>query len=406
MQLVERHYIKPTHKFFNECDLLSFKAKNLYNTTNYIIRQEFIFNNMYTGCFDTQKMLQGQDVYKELPAKVSQQTLRLLDKNWKSFFKSIKDYGKHPDKYEGMPNLPKYKHKTKGRSPVIYDLQALSKVELKKGFVKLSGTNIKIPTRKQNIKQARIIPRNNEYIIEVVYETEVNDLGLDKTKFMSLDLGLNNLAAITSNKEGFTPLLINGRVLKSFNQFYNKEKARLQEFIGDKGTSNKIRRLTNKRNKKVDDYLHKASRLIVNTCVSNNIGCLIIGKNKQWKTAINIGRKNNQSFVNIPHARFIDMIRYKAELLGIWVVETEESYTSKCSFVDDEPLCKQDKYVGKRIKRGLFKSACGIKLNADVNGSYNIARKVIPDFSVQALYKGVEGISVYPIRLNPYKLVS
>ena len=402
-ELVERHYIKPTHEFYQECDQLSFKAKNLYNATNYIIRQEFIFNKLYTGCFDTQKIVQTEDVYKELPAKVSQQTLRLLDRNWKSFFKSIKEYIKHPDKYTGKPSLPRYKDKLKGRSSVIYDKQAIGKRELRKGYVKLSGTNIRIKTSKSNIKQARIIPRNNEYIIEIVYEQEVSDLHLNKNNFISLDIGLDNLAAITSNKSGFVPVLINGRVLKSFNQFYNKKKAILQSYVGERGTSNRIRRLTNKRNKKIDDYLHKASSHIIDICMFHDIGTIVIGKNKQWKTEINIGARNNQNFVNIPHARFIDMITYKAELVGIEVKLTEESYTSKCSFIDDEALCKQDKYAGRRVKRGLFKSAEGIKLNADVNGSYNIARKAIPNFSVRSIENGIEGVAVSPVRVTPYQ---
>ena len=209
---------------------------------------------------------------------------------------------------------------------------------------------------------------------------------------------------ITSNK--INPLIVNGRVLKSVNQFYNKEKAKLQSFIGDKGTSKKIIKLTNKRNKKVSDYLHKSSRYIVNECLKNNIGTIIIGKNENWKQDINIGSKNNQSFVNIPHSTFIKMIEYKAKLVGISLILTNESYTSKCSFIDNESLVKQSNYLGKRVKRGLFKSADGIKINADVNGSFNIARKVIPNVDINNLIltKGIEGIVVFPVRVNPYKL--
>lgn len=404
MRLVEKHNISANHKYFKEIDNLSFLSKNLYNQANYIVRQSFIFDNKYLNYNEIQKQLTNGIDYKALPAKVSQQVLILLDKNWKSFFASVKDYSKYPEKYLGRPKLPKYKKKLKGRNILIYTIQAISKKELKKGIIKLSGTNINIKTDKQNIQQVRVVPRNNEYVIEIVYEKAEENLNLNKENFVSIDIGLNNLATITSNK--INPLIVNGSVLKSVNQFYNKEKARLQSFIGDKGTSNRINKLTNKRNKKISDYMHKASRYIINQCLINDLGTIIIGKNENWKQDINIGSKNNQNFVNVPHSTFIQMIEYKAKLLGIKVIITEESYTSKCSFIDNEPLIKQVKYLGKRVKRGLFKSADGIKINADVNGSLNVARKVIPNvnFNNLILTKGIEGIVVFPVRVNPYKL--
>jgi putative transposase len=400
MRLVEKHIISKNHTYFKEIDALSFLAKNLYNQANYRVRQSFIKEGIYLNYNEIQKQLQNQIDYKALPAKVSQQILILLDKNWKSFFKAIKDYSRHPEKYSGRPKLPQYKKKLKGRFVLIYTRQAISKVELRKGIVKLSGTTIKIKTERQTIQQVRIIPKKNEYVIEIVYEKGEENRNLNKANFISIDIGLNNLATITSNK--INSLIVKGSVLKSVNQFYNKEKARLHSFIGDKGTSNRMINLTNKRNKKVADYLHKASRYIINQCLIHDIGTIIIGKNDNWKQDINIGKKNNQAFVNIPHDTFIKMIEYKAKLLGITVILTEESYTSKCSFIDNEPLCKQDKYLGTRIKRGLFKSANGIKINADVNGSFNIGRKVIPKFNI--IEKGIEAVVVSPIRINPYKL--
>jgi putative transposase len=193
-------------------------------------------------------------------------------------------------------------------------------------------------------------------------------------------------------------------LLKSINQYFNKEKSRLQSFIGDQGTSRRITRLTNKRNKKVSDYLHKASRYIINLCCRKDIGKIIIGKNKQWKSGIEIGRVNNQNFVSIPHAQFIQMIEYKAKLFGIEVILAEESYTSKCSFIDNEKICKHENYLGKRIKRGLFRTFNNIVINADVNASFNIARKVIPRFNVKELNEEIEGFVVNPVRINPYKL--
>lgn len=403
IKLVEKHKIKSTHKFYSELDNLCFLSKNLYNKANYIIRQSFVKEQKYLNYNHIQKQLQNDSDYKALPSKVSQQVLMLLDKNWKSFFKAIKDYSKNKSKYKGRPKLPNYKHKTTGRNILIYTIQAISKIELKKGIVKLSGSNIRIKTNQIDIQQVRIIPRNKEFIIEVIYNKQIDNLELNKDNIISIDIGLNNLATITSNKEGFKPLIINGRTLKSINQYYNKKQAKLHSFIGNKGKSNKLTKLTNKRNNKISDYIHKASRKIIDICIFNDIGQIIIGKNKQWKQEINIGSKNNQAFVNIPHSIFIDMICYKAKLFGIDVILTEESYTSKCSFLDNEPICKHETYLGKRVKRGLFKSSKGIKINADCNGSLNILRKVIPNFNINNIKNGIQGIVVSPIRLNPYK---
>ncbi len=411
MQLVERHIIEKGHSLFEEIDATAFLSKNLYNRANYIIRQEFINtskekekgnvkNANWIRYKKIQKDLQNdKDVdYKSLPAKVSQHVLKLLDKNWKSFFASIRDWKKNPSKYTGRPCLPKYKHKTKGRGVLCYTIQAISKVELRKGIVLLSGTKISVKTKQNpaDIKQVRVVPRIGHYIIEIVYnKKEVKNENLDKKKIAGADLGLNNLAAVTSNQK-IQPLLINGRPLKSINQFYNKKRAKLQSFVGDK-SSNKLVKLTNKRNRKVDDFLHKASKLIVDHLVSNCIGIFIIGKNKQWKTEINIGKKNNQAFVNIPHARFIEMIQYKCEMVGIKVIVTEESYTSKCSFIDAEEMKHQEKYLGTRRHRGLFVSKDKIKINADCNGSGNIIRKVIPTaFDGE----GIEGVVVSPKLIN------
>lgn len=404
MKLVERHIIKRTHKSYKEIDELSFKSKNLYNYANYIIRQEFIKTKKYINYNEIEKQLKNHETYKELPAKVSQQILMVLDKNWQSFFKSIKEYVKDKSKYLGRPKLPRYKDKIKGRNILVYTIQAISKKELKNGFIKLSGTKTKINTKQKDIKQVRIIPKNKEYILEVIYEKEENGTELNKENFISIDLGLGNLATITSNR--VKPIIINGRLLKSYNQYYNKKKACLQSYIGDKGISNRILKLTNKRNNKITDYLHKVSRYIINLCLKNKVGTIIIGNNQKWKQEINIGSKNNQNFVNIPHSRLIQMIEYKAKLNKIECIKTEESYTSKCSFLDNESIGKHETYLGKRTKRGLFVSKEGFRINADVNASFNIVKKVIPDFSIKNIDKGIQGVVVHPVRINPYKLIS
>jgi len=249
------------------------------------------------------------------------------------------------------------------------------------------------------VDQVRIVPRNGFYVVEVVYQQDGEQEPVKTDLYAGIDLGINNLAAITSNKDGFAPRLVNGRPVKSINQFYNKRRAELQSKLAQEDvkrhTSKRLERITNKRTRKIDHYLHTASQRIIDLLVSEGIGTLVIGYNQEWKQEVNLGKRNNQNFVTIPFARFIHLLTYKAELVGILVRMTEESYTSKCSFLDFELIGKHDVYVGKRVKRGLFRSADGHGYNADVNGSYNITRKVASD----AFGQGSRGCVVHPTLL-------
>jgi len=424
MILTEKHIIKKSNIYYDEIDKLCFLSKNLYNKANYIIRQEFINTTKekeeglvehanYLNYYAINKLMikSNDNDYIELPRKVSNQTLMLLDKNWKSFFKSIKDYSNTINKYNGKPNIPTYKDKLNGRYPIIYELGSISKIELKNNIIKLSKTNIKIKTKidVNALKQCRIIPKGNHYVIEVLYEKQENELKENNNRYCSIDLGVNNLACIGSNV--IRPIIINGKPLKSINQYYNKNlgnyKSDLNHYINKKGekvqiqTSKRIESLTNKRNLKINDYLHKSSRYIINHLVSNSINTLVIGKNKEWKQDINNGKINNQNFVNIPHSRFIEMLSYKAKLAGINIIINEESYTSKASFLDLDliPTYKKGDNVnysfsGRRIKRGQYKSKSGKLINADLNGSLNILRKAVPNISND---NGIEVIAVSPI---------
>ena len=393
MILVEKHIINRNHKFFKDIDSLSFASKNLYNYANYLIRQQFIESGEVISIYKLIFLLKTHEAYKDLPAKVSQQILLLLGKNWKSFLVAIKDYNKNPHKYLGRPKLPKYKHKEKGRNILIYTIQAISKRQLKNNLIALSKTNIAFYSKIiKKLQQVRIIPRYSHYVIEVVYKTKTPEFKTSGNK-MSIDLGVNNLGAVFVDN-GNT-YLINGKPLKTVNQFYNKTKSTLMSFIGDKGSSNRIEKLTFKRNMKINDYLHKASKLIINLANYNNVNEIIIGFNSDWKQNIKLGKRNNQNFVNIPFKTYINMIVYKAELEGIKVTLTEESYTSKIDHLVSEPLKKQTSYKGKRIKRGLFKSSTGKIINADINGAIGIMRKVVPNV-VEKLTKGIEGIVVFP----------
>ena len=245
-----------------------------------------------------------------------------------------------------------------------------------------SKTNIFIKTKVEHkdLKQVRFIPRNGYYVVEILYEFKEKSKLKDNKKYLSIDLGLNNLATCSTNVKNKNNFIVNGKPLKSINQFYNKTKAEYNsKYEKNKQSKNskRLKALNLKRTNKINDYFHKSSRYIINHLVSNNINTIIIGYNKGWKQEINIGRKNNQKFVDVPFYRFIQMLEYKAELEGINVIIHEESYTSKCSFIDCEDIKKHETYKGKRIKRGLFKSEKGIEYNADINGSYNIMKKVV-----------------------------
>jgi putative transposase len=384
MQLVEQTMIRKGDDRYDIIDHAAFASKNLYNATNYEIRQAFMCGHVWLRYEEIYHRMKTHEAYRALPTKVSQQVMKLLDKNWKSYFEACKAYEEDPSKFLGHPKLPKYKDKQKGRNILIYTIQALSRPALRRGVIQPSGLPLEIPTKQKDVTQVRIVPRTDCYVIEVVYEQEIKPQPVDPSLYASIDIGLNNLATLTSNKVGFVPRLVNGRPLKSVNQYYNKERARRQSLLpARRFTSRMLDRITAKRNRRVTHYLHAASRRIVNVLVAEGIGMLVIGKNINWKQEANMGKLNNQNFVQIPHAKFIDLLTYKCELIGITVILTEESYTSKCSFLDNEPIGKHETYLGKRTKRGLFRCASGKCFNADVNGSYNILRKVVPDAFVQ-----------------------
>ena len=378
MQLVEQHIIKKDDERYKILDEVCFKSKNLYNAALYEIRQHFFNTKQFLNWFSVDKMFKEkkQEDYYALPCKVSQQTLKLLNQNFKSFFSLLKKKDHNKKK-----SIPKYLDKLKGRFVAVYTNQAISKKELRNGIIQLSRTDFKIKTKVDgnSINQARIVPKNSYYKVEVIYEVEEIEELEDNEKYAAIDLGVNNLATVSFNDS--KPFIINGKPLKSINQFYNKRKAELQSKLkGNRKTSNRIESITRKRNNKVKNYLHKASRYIVNHLVSTNVNTLIIGKNDNWKQEANISKKNNQNFVLIPHSQFINMLSYKCKLVGIAVIMTEESYTSKCSFIDNEEMKHNEVYKGKRVKRGLFRTNKGKFINADLNGSLNIMRKVIGEF--------------------------
>ncbi len=411
MQLVEQHVIDRKDPRFAVIDAAAFQSKNLYNAANYEYRQAFIHEGKYLNYNEVQRRMQSHEAYKALPAKVSQQILMLLDKNWTSFKEGLKAYNEEPSTFTGRPRLPKYKHKTEGRNILVYTVQAVSKRGLKKGVIQPSMLPIEVKTEHKAIHQVRIVPRNGHYVVEVIYSKKPVQAKVDPSFCVAIDLGVTNLAAITSNREGFIPRLVNGRTLKAMNQWYNKRMKELKMCLlkeDRERVTKQMEQITNKRNRQVNHYLHAASKSIIDFLVKQGVGTIIVGKNPLWKQEAGMGRRNNQNFVAIPHARFIDMLTYKAELVGIQMEVQEESYTSKASFLDLDPIptYKPDdeteySFSGKRIGRRnrLYHTKDGRKICADVNGSYNILRKSKPDAFAHADAKGIAAYVVQPLRL-------
>jgi len=377
-----------------ELSKLCHLAKNLYNLANWYVRQDFFnFNNILTY-YDLDFILKTKQAYQSLPSQTSQQILKYVNRNWKSYFKALREYQKNYKKFKRKPKIPGYKKKN-GESIAIFTNQ---QCEIKIGYlyfprkINLNPIKTRITER---LKEVRIIPLGIKYKIEIVYEKEEDNLGLDKDHILSIDLGLNNLITAVNNN-GCRPFVIKGGMIKSINQYYNKQLAYYRSIENKKGNfadTKRIQKLHLTRNNKLSTLFHRISKTIIEYCTLNNIGTIVIGYNHEWKQKINIGKRNNQKFIQIPFLKLVKQIKYKAQLKGTRVLTVKENYTSKCSFLDNEPIGKHTTYVGKRISRGLFKTSKGILLNADVNGAYNIMKKAFPNaISVD----GIEAFGLMP----------
>lgn len=407
---VEQHRIKKSHKFFHIIDDLCWKSKNMYNYGNYIIRQEFVKTSkekeeglresavwiQYNKLFD---MVKDSDPYKELGSNVGQATLRKLDKAWKSFFNATKDYSKYPNKYLGRPHMPKYLPKENGRYECDLDNNKFKVID---GYIYFCWKPLKImnDTFITNIPegtklfQIRFVPKNGKYIMEVVYQIEVPDIEERAERIASIDLGVDNLITITTNC-GVAPLVINGKPLKSINQYYNKKISEMRAELKKRHNtdwSKEMQRFTTKRNNKVDDYIQKATKMVIDFCKENNIDTLVCGYNSGWKQESDMGKRVNQKFVDIPHASIVWRLSYKCETAGILFKTPEESFTSGTSFLDGEEPIKENYDNSRRVHRGLFVSNNGTKINADVNGSYQITKKAFPN----AYSNGIVGVGLHP----------
>ena len=400
----EQIWLKPNKNISKLCHL----SKNLYNQANYIIKNAEEGNWIRNGELD--KILNGKGTnpsenYKQLPANTAQNVLIGLDKSWKGFFKSIKEWKIHSEKFLSKPNPPHYKKKN-GEHILIFTNQ---QCKIENNILKFpKKVNLKIKTRlsdNTDLREVRIIPKGVGYVAEIVYQKEVEEeeeeKERDKNRIVGIDFGSKNIIAMVNNI-GKKPIVIkdDGKGIKSINQFYNKRQAGLRSIYDKQGIrgSDKLRRLRTKRDKKANDWIHKLTRWIVDWCIKHNIGTIVVGYNKEWKQKIKLGRRNNQNFVSIPFDKIIQKLSYKSEEVGIILKKQEESHTSICSFLDNESIKHHINYLGKRIKRGVFKTIKGILINADINGAYNITKKAIPKAFGKLDVGRIGGCALHPLR--------
>ncbi len=383
-----KHLSKEEYSILRE---LCHTAKNLANEAIYNVRQYYFTESEYLNYEKNYALLKNSSNYKMLNSNMAQQILKEVDGSFKSFFGLLKLAKKGKYSFRDC-KLPHYLPKNGFTTLVI-------------GFVRLNGNKLILPysqmykkTHKpvevnippiladKHIKEIRIIPKSKARFFEIqyTYETECIQRNLNQNNALALDLGVNNLVtAVSSEGKSF---IIDGRKLKSVNQWFNKENARLQSIKdrqGDKRrTTNHQKILADKRNRQVNDYMSKTAKKIIDYCIAHDIGTLVIGYNETFQRDFDMNKRNNQNFVNIPYGKLRSKLEYLCELNGIVFVKQEESYTSKASFWDNDtiPVYNADNpkscsFSGTRIRRGLYRTADGTLLNADVNGALNIMKK-------------------------------
>lgn len=393
MRQVERHWIKEGHELYCICDDLTFKAKNLYNAGLYQVRQSIFQRNKSEGEnkpsvlswieLVAQFRKEKQVDMLALPSKVSTNILKLVGSTISSYYQLLKRYNdKTNTSVINEPGLPCYLHKTKGRYVVEFTYQTFSKKRGFNGELILCPKDLKlsIPTKIEYPNCVRIVPKLGAFLIEVIYEVETTPLK-QTGNYAAIDLGVDNLASVTFSN-GIQPLLVKGFKIKSINQGYNRLIAKAQSKLPtNQKTSQGIYRLWRNREMKLKSEFHQITSFLSLYFDEMAIEKVFIGKNVGWKQGLALGKKTNQTFTQIPFTTFISQLSYKCQLRGIEVIEQEESYTSKASFVDQDDIPTYGKtkqkptFLGKRVSRGLYRTKEGFLLNADVNGSYNILVK-------------------------------
>lgn len=390
MMLTETHHINKGNSLYDTFDDLCFKAKNLYNAALYKFRQSYFDETTKTlGWMEinTSFSQSRQEDFVSLQSRVANGVIKMLGANISSFWKLLKL--KKEGKYNKKVKLPKYLHKTEGRFVLDFRSGTISKKRGEKGEIVLCprSYNIKIPTKiKEKIKCVRVVPCRNYYKIEVIYEFKKAS-PKNEDCIAGIDPGSKNLLTIAFSNKEKRPLIISGKKIKSINCYFNKIIGETQSKLRPKTyKSSRLDRLWTKRENKLSYEMHVISNFVVNLLDESGCCKVVIGDNKEQKQEIRLGRKNNRKFVQIPHQKLFRMLEYKCKKKGIEVIMREESYTSKASFIDNDFIPKFDpknkteyEFSGKRLKRGIYKTSNGKKINADINGAYNIMAKQFPE---------------------------
>lgn len=342
-------------------------SNSLYNCCLYEVKNFYENTGQYLGISKLDKLMQKNKHYKAIPSFHAQQIVRLVDKNYRSFFALLKR--KLAGKYTDKVNPPKYR-KPGDFFILVFDN---TRIYVKNQKLKLYK-DLKLDFNYEigKIKQGIIKWTGNNFIIHITYESDKQEKKGDNGKYLSIDFGVNNFASCVSNVG--QSFIVNGRQLKSINQFYNKNKARLQSKLKNQKWSKQLQILTNKRRRRINHFMWSSISYITKQCLNSNINTIILGYNINWKQNCNIGKINNQNFQSIPFADFRQKLQSKCDELGINLVIIDESYTSKTSFVDNEKP-ENTEFVGRRIKRGLFKTSSGKLVNADCNAAAQIMSK-------------------------------
>ncbi|USH00855.1 transposase [Thermococcus argininiproducens] len=380
---------KKTYKLLRTLTHLS---KDLYNLTLYVTRQHYELNGSFLPFVKAYHLLKNSIPYKLLPSQAAQQTMKIVERNYRSFFKLLKERQK--GNYNKPTHPPRFLPKD-GHFLLIFPYQSFKIKEdkviltLGRNFAKKFGVmHLEIPlpnnVKDHRIKEVRILPRYNAlwFEVEYVYEVQPEKRDLDYSKYLAIDLGVDNFATCVDTTG--TAFIVEGRWLKSFNRWWNKKKAKLQSQYDKQGVKfgRRMARLLRKRKSVMNNFMNQAVNYIIKYCLENKIGSIVIGELEEAKQRASLGKVNNQNFQFIPYGLFKRKLKAKCERYGINFVEVDEAYTSKADALALEPLEKKEKYWGKRLCRGLYQSSTGVLINADVNGALNILRKVAGDSSV------------------------
>ncbi len=390
-------------------------SNNLYNVALYNIRQYYFQDKKFLKYEENYHVCKENENYGLLQAGVSQQTLKVADRSFKSFFNLIKKAKSGEYRFKDI-KMPRYREKG-GMFNLILSTNAINikngflTVPMSRKFSKLHGgrqVRIPFPERLENktIKEVRICPIYHGRYFKIQYcylqEEEPQDVSVDNV--LAIDIGLENLAACVTNTG--TAFIMDGRKLKSINQYWNKQKAYYQG-IADKQRQKKTHRLNalaRKRNNRTQDYIRKVARYIINYCIEHHIGTVVCGYSGDFKRSMNLGKITNQQFTQISFGSLRETLEGLCGRYGMRYIEQEESYTSKasCLDLDDIPVYNPGQpytgaFSGKRVHRGLYQFADGRIANADVNGAANILRKSKQNFDFEELCKGLLGS---PLRIR------